>query len=119
MMEEQGVVSPQLRSFSPGIFLLDVSAVPDNTSDSLFAPGVRIHDAQHTRCKTNVNMTFTFDLTRRAFLGLGEFFQPIVKTAFSFPQTHVFVLARAIQKFLTDGLKPVSLILCQKSCDKL
>jgi hypothetical protein len=35
--------------------------------------------------KNTVNMTFTFDLTRRAFLGLGEVFQPIVKTAFPFP----------------------------------
>jgi hypothetical protein len=32
-------------------FLLDVSALWDNTSDSLFAPDVRIHDAQHPWCK--------------------------------------------------------------------
>jgi hypothetical protein len=45
-MEEKGVVSPQLSSFSPHI-LLDVSALRDITSDSLFAPNIRIHDAQH------------------------------------------------------------------------
>jgi hypothetical protein len=43
MMEEPGVVSPQLQSFSP-----DISALSENTVDSLFAPDVRIHDAQHT-----------------------------------------------------------------------
>jgi hypothetical protein len=47
MMKEPGVVSPQLRSFSPDYFFLDVSALYDNTRSSLFAPDVRIHDAQH------------------------------------------------------------------------
>jgi hypothetical protein len=46
MIEEPGVISPQLSSFSPDIFL-DVSELEDNTSDSLFAPDTRIHDAQH------------------------------------------------------------------------
>jgi hypothetical protein len=41
MMEEPGIVSPRLRSFSP-----DISALYDNTSISLFAPDVRILDAQ-------------------------------------------------------------------------
>jgi hypothetical protein len=39
--------------------------------------------------KKPVSMTFTFDLTRRAFFGLGEFFLTHVKAAFSFPHcTH-------------------------------
>jgi hypothetical protein len=67
MMKDPGVVSPQLRSFSPDIFLLDVSAVQDNTISSLFAPDVRIHDPQHPR-------SFMFDLIHCAFFGLGEFF---------------------------------------------
>jgi hypothetical protein len=41
-------------------FLLDVSTLWDNTSDSLLSPDVRIHDAQHPRCqKKTINMTFT------------------------------------------------------------
>jgi hypothetical protein len=64
-MEEPGVVSPQLKPFSPNIFSVC----------SLFVPNVRIHDAQHPRCKKKpVKMTSTFDLTRCAFFGLGEFF---------------------------------------------
>jgi hypothetical protein len=34
-------------------FLLDISALWDNTSNSLFAPDVRIHDAQLTQCQKN------------------------------------------------------------------
>jgi hypothetical protein len=37
MMEEPGVVSPQLSDFFSRHFLLDVSALRDNTSNSLFA----------------------------------------------------------------------------------
>jgi hypothetical protein len=33
--------------FSSRHFLLDVSALQDNTSNSLFMPDVRIHEAQH------------------------------------------------------------------------
>jgi hypothetical protein len=56
-------------------FLLDVSALCNNTSDSLFDPDVRIYDAQHPWCKKKtVNMTCTFDLTCCTFFGLGEYF---------------------------------------------
>jgi hypothetical protein len=70
MMEEPGVVSPQLRSF---FFLTFFLRCFSNTSESLFTPDIRIHDAQHPRCKKK-KLTFTFDLTRRAFFGLSEFF---------------------------------------------
>jgi hypothetical protein len=81
MMKEPLVVSPQLRYFSPDI--LDVSALRDNASDSLFAPDVRSHDAQHPQWEGGgtVNMIFMFNLTRRTFSGLGKFLQPTVKTA--------------------------------------
>jgi hypothetical protein len=47
------------RSFFSWHFLLDISALWDNTSNSPFAPDIRIHDAQHFRCqKRTVNMTF-------------------------------------------------------------
>jgi hypothetical protein len=77
-------------------------------------------------------MIFTFDLTAMPFSVLVNISQPIVKTAFfhiisvnprfiassnSFQK--VFILASTIQKFLIDGSVAVSLILCQKSWDKL
>jgi hypothetical protein len=77
MLEEPGVVSPQLRSFSPDIFSWTFQHLRDNTSDSLFARDIRIRDAQQSRFKKTVNMTFTFDLTHRALFGLGEYFQSI------------------------------------------
>jgi hypothetical protein len=73
MTEEPGVVSPQLRSFSPDIFFLDISALRDSTSDSLFAPDERIHDAQHPQCQKKKTHQHDFHIWP-AFLSLNEYF---------------------------------------------
>jgi hypothetical protein len=44
--------------FFSGHFLSDVSALRDNTSDSLFTSDARIHDAQQPRCKKNPSTWF-------------------------------------------------------------
>jgi hypothetical protein len=82
MMEEVGVVSPQLRSF----LLLDVSALRDYTRNPLLAPDLRIHDAQHPRCKTIPSTWLSCSTWPTVpFSVLANFFQPIVKTEFLFP----------------------------------
>jgi hypothetical protein len=106
--------------------LLDVTALRDNTSDSLFAPDVRIHEAQYPVCqKKTVNVTFTFDLTRSQRI----ISNPLWRLRFRFHVLSInpcfiagynsFQKVFSLQKFLTDGGSAVSLIECQKSWDKL
>jgi hypothetical protein len=106
-------------------FLLDILTLLDNTSDWLFAPDIRIHDAQHPRCKKKTSTYFHVrpDLprlfqSRRIFsnwLWTLHFCFHIVcinpcfianYTRNSFQK--VFILASVIQKFVTDGSATVS-----------
>jgi hypothetical protein len=109
--------------------LLDVSALRDNTSDSMCAPDVRIHDAQHPRCKkpstwlSRSTWPSALFRSRRIFSNLlwrlhFRFHIVSINPCFiagynSFQE--VFILASAIQKFLTDGKATVSLILCRSN----
>jgi hypothetical protein len=58
--------------------------------------------------KKPVNMTFTFDLTRHAFSGLGKFWQPIMKTAFSLPHLihKPMIHRRLYTQFFSESFHP-------------
>jgi hypothetical protein len=115
-------------------FLLDVSSLRDITSDSLFDPDVRIHDAQHPRCKKKRSTRLSRSTWPAVpFRSRRIFSNPLWRLNFRFHVVSinpcfiagynsfqkVFFLVSASQKFLTYGNATVSLILCRKSWDKL
>jgi hypothetical protein len=91
-------------------YFLEVSALRDNTSDSLFGPDVKIYDAQHPRCQETRQHELHF---RFHIVSINPCF---IAGYNSFKE--VFILDSVIQKFLADDNATVSLI-CQKSWGKL
>jgi hypothetical protein len=113
-----------------GLFLLTFSvrrsALRDYTSSSLFAPDVRIHDAQHPRCQKNCQHDFHFRPYLLCLLWPRQIFSNLLwRLHFNFHIISInpcfiagynsfqenLILTSAIQKFWTDGSATLCLIL--------